>query len=107
MNITDLIRGAVYLWVTLEALSNLQIYFYGYINKKKSPIIGALMLIFISIAIISTYLFACAIIRIFRPEKFAEITFWGPAFLLPIGYALDLFRRESLTDSGKKDVKPK
>jgi nitrate reductase NapE component len=98
------IRGIIYLWVCFESLLGAYVYMIGYSNRKtkerawNSPIIIALMILMLSIALMSAYLFVVSMFRIFRPESYFDITFWGPVFYVPIGLSLDKFRCESMDD---------
>ena len=106
------LRGIVYLWVCFESLLGAYVYMIGYSNRKtkekawNSPIIISLMVLMLSIAFMSAYLFVVSMFRIFRPESYLDITFWGPLFYIPIGLSLDRFRCESMS-GGVRDIKPK
>jgi hypothetical protein len=102
---TAFLRCLIYLWVCFEALLGAYVYLVGYSNRKtkqkawESPIIISLMILLLSIAIMSAYLFIAGLLRVFKPESYLDFTFWGPLFYIPIGLSLDKFRCES-TDDG-------
>lgn len=98
------LRGLIYLWVCFEALLGAYVYLRGYKNRKtkqrawESPIIISLIVLLLSIAVMSAYLFIAGLLRVFKPESYLDFTFWGPLFYIPIGLSLDKFRCESLDD---------
>lgn len=106
------LRGLIYLWVCFEALLGAYVYLRGYKNIKtkkrawESPIIISLIVLLLSIAVMSAYLFIAGLLRVFRPENYLDFTFWGPLFYIPIGLSLDKFRCESMNDGPEfKDKK--
>lgn len=104
MNTIDLTRSIIFLWVCFESALNIYVYARGYQNLKnkkrawESPIVTALIILLASISILSGFMFFCSISRMFGVKQFMDSTFWTPLFILPVGYALDRFRRESMDD---------
>ena len=89
-------RTVMYLWVAIE-LGNLAfLYLVGYKTVKTSPIIRSLRVMFSFLsALFFFYSFVPAIFQT-NPAVHAIVIQFLPLFIIPVGFAVREFRRESL-----------
>jgi hypothetical protein len=102
--IIALLRGVVYLWVAATSFSISQLYRDGYmIAKRESAIISRLISILFWLAVILFYLSISAFAQAFDINAHEVVVAFIPVFILPLGFLLNRFRNESITQNKKPE----
>ena len=104
MDCVDITRSLFYLWVAVESSLLAYIYNYGYENMKKTPVIGAIRNVFISLAIAFFYFSFIPIVKILSLEAYFVLLGFSLIVIIFIILSLRNFRHLSLkvTDKMKK-----
>lgn len=97
-NVENLIRILAYLWVATEALFLAQLYWYGYIRYKKTKVIMALHRVFLFIGLFFLFLSFLPALELIDDTLYHRISDFLLIVILPLGLALQTFRKESITD---------
>lgn len=102
IEIMALLRGLVYLWVSLTAFSVSQLYRDGYIiARKSSPIITALIKVIFWVSIVFGYYSVSSFAQAFDIDAHEWFAVVSPLVVLPLGVLLTFFRHESVKQQGK------
>jgi len=91
-----LLRTIISLWVAIEFSNVAYIYWYGYKKYKPTPIIRSLQILFF---LVSLYLFFISFIPIILevdPKLQRDFINLVLIFLVPLGFAVRKFRKESI-----------
>jgi len=100
----DILRALVYLLVAVESTLVAYNYNFGYLNMKRTPVIGSIRNIFICLAVLFFYMAFVPIVRIFNAEAYIIAVTVIPIPLLVLTLHIRNFRHNSLTKSNKKNV---
>lgn len=97
-----LLRTIIYLWIAVEFWNLSYLYWYGYKKTRGSQIIHSLQIILCILAVFFTFMsFVSVFVIVNQIVRDITIIFL-PLILIPLGFAVRKFRRESLTDQSMK-----
>jgi hypothetical protein len=93
----DLIRSFVYLLAAIESSLVAYNYNFGYMNMKKTPVIGSIRNVFIALAVLFFYMAFVPVVKIFSPEAYIFAVSVIPVPILVLILHIRDFRHNSLT----------
>ena len=98
-----IVRTIVYVWVGVEFMSLAYLYYYGYDHLKPTPVIKALQRLLFWNGIMILFLSFMPIIGALNGGIVYDISrALIILFLLPVGYYVAIFRKESITETKVK-----
>ena len=92
-----LIRVMIYLWVGIEFANLAYLYWAGYKYNKPTPIIQALQIMLLFLSILFFVLAFLPVLLDLNTSVHKTVVSALPIILLPVGFAVRVFRIESLS----------
>lgn len=100
----DIIRSLTYLLVAVESTLVSYNYNFGYMNMKRTPVIGSIRNVFICLSVLFFYMAFVPIVRVFNDEVYILLVIIIPIPLLVLTLHIRNFRHNSLAKSNKKGI---